>query len=367
MCRANCLRPSLLQTVQTAKPNKQNICTSLCQVAFGMHFLPSKWRQKKRLKQSRRRLRDMLNRMKSPMSTDYIIYRIWRLAHSIQQSVFPSFAGQGTLQSKIVGVIFHHVKHEIWVRLTQLCQSMIDQVPFSSSRHGNLKQSPRQCESLGRWKNWALIPSRQEWQFTFEDYSCRLSLVRPNLIATDFPSRPRQHWLGSQSKPSLCNPSTVPGGLITRYFSPSVSFTCQRILTFLLGNSGNKPGSGLGYPRGRACVIPGFLTSPLWRSCVMFLRFVFWLRLVRLAARLNRDHLGSYLVINLSGSIYDTFELQGMQRDLNEWYGVDTVEQYLKGPVCESKSKHVTFNEAGPVMDIMMSGCVLPLEVLFTP
>jgi len=47
-----------------------------------------------------------------------------------------------------------------------------------------------------------------------------------------------------------------------------------------------------------------------------------------LAARLNRDHLGSYLVINLSGSIYDTFELQG------------------------------------PVMDIMMSGCVLPLEVL---
>ena len=37
----------------------------------------------------------------------------------------------------------------------------------------------------------------QEWQFTFEDYSCRLSLVRPNLIATDFPSRPRQHWLGS--------------------------------------------------------------------------------------------------------------------------------------------------------------------------
>ncbi len=26
------------------------------------------------------------------------------------------------------------------------------------------------------------------------------------------------------------------------HFSPSVSFTCQRILTFLLGNSGNKPG-----------------------------------------------------------------------------------------------------------------------------
>lgn len=82
---------------------------------------------------------------------------------------------------------------------------------------------------------------QKEWQFTFEDYSCRLSLVRPNLIATDFPSRPRQHWL---------------------------------------------------------------------------------------AARLNRDHPGSYLVINLSGCVYDTFELQG------------------------------------PVMDIMMSGCVLPLEVL---
>lgn len=82
---------------------------------------------------------------------------------------------------------------------------------------------------------------QKEWQFTFEDYSCRLSLVRPNLIATDFPSRPRQHWL---------------------------------------------------------------------------------------AARLNRDHASSYLVINLSGCIYDTFELQG------------------------------------PVMDIMMSGCVLPLEVL---
>ncbi|CAK9012178.1 unnamed protein product [Durusdinium trenchii] len=82
---------------------------------------------------------------------------------------------------------------------------------------------------------------QKEWQFTFEDYSCRLSLVRPNLIATDFPSRPRQHWL---------------------------------------------------------------------------------------AARLNRDHSGSYLVINLSGTSYDTYELQG------------------------------------PCMDIMMSGCVLPLEVL---
>eukprot|EP00913_Durusdinium_trenchii_P016089 g15123.t1 len=47
-----------------------------------------------------------------------------------------------------------------------------------------------------------------------------------------------------------------------------------------------------------------------------------------LAARLNRDHSGSYLVINLSGTSYDTYELQG------------------------------------PCMDIMMSGCVLPLEVL---
>ena len=89
--------------------------------------------------------------------------------------------------------------------------------------------------------------------------------------------------------------------------------------------------------------------------------------LVRLAARLNRDHLGSYLVINLSGSIYDTFELQGIRRDLKELYGVDTLEEYLKSPVCESKSKHVSLNDAGPVMDIMMSGCVLPLEVLFTP
>ncbi|CAJ1411308.1 unnamed protein product [Effrenium voratum] len=81
----------------------------------------------------------------------------------------------------------------------------------------------------------------QEWQFTFDDYSCRLSLVRPNLMATDFPTRPRQHWL---------------------------------------------------------------------------------------AARLNRDHQGSYLILNLSGAIYDTCELQG------------------------------------PVMDVVMSGCVLPLEVL---
>lgn len=31
----------------------------------------------------------------------------------------------------------------------------------------------------------------------------------------------------------------------------------------------------------------------------------------RLAARLNRDHSGSYLVINLSGTSYDTYELQG--------------------------------------------------------
>eukprot|EP00438_Fugacium_kawagutii_P021896 Skav219761 [mRNA] locus=scaffold569:290381:297942:- [translate_table: standard] len=94
----------------------------------------------------------------------------------------------------------------------------------------------------------------EEWQFTFEDYSCRLSLVRPNLIAADFPSRPRQHWLGPES--------------------------CEE------------------RKRER-----------------------------QLASRLNRDH-PSYLVINLSGCIYDTFELQG------------------------------------PVMDIMMSGCVLPLEVL---
>ncbi|CAK8993897.1 Tensin-2 (C1 domain-containing phosphatase and tensin homolog) (C1-TEN) (Tensin-like C1 domain-containing phosphatase) [Durusdinium trenchii] len=49
---------------------------------------------------------------------------------------------------------------------------------------------------------------------------------------------------------------------------------------------------------------------------------------LKLAARLNRDHSGSYLVINLSGTSYDTYELQG------------------------------------PCMDIMMSGCVLPLEVL---
>ena len=93
----------------------------------------------------------------------------------------------------------------------------------------------------------------QEWQLTFVDYSCRLSLVRPNLMATDFPSRPRQHWL---------------------------------------------------------------------------------------AARLNRDHQGSYLLINLSGTSYDTFELQGLSK--------------REGGHCVP----------GPVMDIMMSGCVPPLEVL---
>lgn len=47
-----------------------------------------------------------------------------------------------------------------------------------------------------------------------------------------------------------------------------------------------------------------------------------------LALRLNRDHAGKYLVVNLSGETYDSFELQG------------------------------------PVMDVVMSGCVPPLDVL---
>jgi len=47
-----------------------------------------------------------------------------------------------------------------------------------------------------------------------------------------------------------------------------------------------------------------------------------------LAFRLNRDHCGTYLVVNLSGQTYDTHELQG------------------------------------PVMDVVMSGCVPPLDVL---
>lgn len=47
-----------------------------------------------------------------------------------------------------------------------------------------------------------------------------------------------------------------------------------------------------------------------------------------LALRLNRDHSGSYLVVNLSGQTYDTCELQG------------------------------------PVMDVVMSGCVPPVDVL---
>eukprot|EP00439_Symbiodinium_sp_Y106_P048835 s3317_g6.t1 len=87
----------------------------------------------------------------------------------------------------------------------------------------------------------AAAEMQKEFKLTFDDYACHLPEVQPNLIAADFPSRARQHWL---------------------------------------------------------------------------------------AARLNRDHAGRYLVVNLSGATYDNFELQG------------------------------------PVLDVMMSGCVPPLEVL---
>lgn len=83
---------------------------------------------------------------------------------------------------------------------------------------------------------------REDYRRTFDEFACRLDAVLPNLLATDFPSRNKQHWL---------------------------------------------------------------------------------------AERLKREYGdGCYLVVNLSGRSYDTFELHG------------------------------------PVMDVVMSGCVPPLEVL---
>lgn len=39
---------------------------------------------------------------------------------------------------------------------------------------------------------------REEYLLTFEDYSCRLRAVRGNLVAMDFPSRGRSHWLATR-------------------------------------------------------------------------------------------------------------------------------------------------------------------------
>mmetsp|Transcript_101160 Transcript_101160/g.326508 ORF Transcript_101160/g.326508 Transcript_101160/m.326508 type:complete len:412 (+) Transcript_101160:149-1384(+) len=101
-----------------------------------------------------------------------------------------------------------------------------------------LDQSASWAASLARS---ATDTIRKEYKFTFDDLSCNLLTVRPNLLVVEFPRRNTLHWL---------------------------------------------------------------------------------------ATRLNRDHGGSYLLVNLSGQTYDTNELQG------------------------------------PVMDIMMSGCVPPIDVL---
>lgn len=101
----------------------------------------------------------------------------------------------------------------------------------------NLQES-----EVNEWTKTAVKTIHKEFALTFQDYGCQLRYAATNLIAAEFPSRGRQHWL---------------------------------------------------------------------------------------AARLNRDHPGNHLIINLSGQTYDTAELQG------------------------------------PVLDIVMSGgCVPPLEVL---
>ena len=115
-----------------------------CRVASGMPSLQSRWPRKKQLRRFRRSFLSVASSFP------------WEIRHKKVFNVFQEDANV--------------------INIAKLC----DYPPLSIQRRSLT------C-------GWC-----KEWKFTFEDYSCRLSLVRPNLIATDFPSRPRQHWWESQ-------------------------------------------------------------------------------------------------------------------------------------------------------------------------